>query len=61
MIIDIQWMARRYATERYTYAPSMYNDAMKVALKHGIPLKMDTIETPPTYWAAQGGPLSGDK
>lgn len=54
VIEAIHWMARRYATGRHTYAPSMFNDAIRIAKKHGVHLKPDSIETPPTLWAEDG-------
>ena len=33
-IIDIIWMARRYAEGRKTYAPGMFNDAYKILKKY---------------------------
>ena len=54
IILDIHWMARRYANLRRSYAPNMFNDAMEEALKLGLPLKEDTIENPPTIYAKDG-------
>jgi hypothetical protein len=51
VIQEIYWMARRYASGRQTYAPSMYNDAIRLALKHGVLLSEDMTEFPPTYYA----------
>ncbi len=35
---DLQWMARRYADERGTYAGGILNDATRYLLKIGVPL-----------------------
>ena len=53
IITEISWMARRYADGRGTYAPSMYNVAIKLAVKLGVKIVEDTIETPPTYLAKE--------
>lgn len=42
IILDIHWMARRYADGRQSYAGGMFNRAMDEALALGIPLKQDT-------------------
>jgi hypothetical protein len=42
IILDIHWMARRYADMRRSYAPGMFNRSMDEALALGIPLKEDT-------------------
>lgn len=54
IITDLQWMARRYATGRRTYAPSTYNRAIRRAIALGMAFKEDTIENPPTVWAEEG-------
>lgn len=43
IIIEIQWMALRYADGRKTYAVGMYNDAIKKAIDLGICFKPDPI------------------
>lgn len=45
IIEDIWWMARRYADGRSTYAPGMYNDAIRVARNLGIYLRLDDSQT----------------
>lgn len=35
IVRDIHWMARRYADGRNTYAPSMFNQAIKKAVEGG--------------------------
>lgn len=54
VLTQIQWMARRYAMGRRTYAVSMYNDALKKAVDMGFKPHVDTIEHPPTFWAEDG-------
>jgi hypothetical protein len=54
IVTDLQWMARRYATGRHTYAPSTYNEAIRRAQALGMAFNEDTTETPPTIWAADG-------
>jgi hypothetical protein len=39
IIIDIHWMARRYADMRSTYAPNMLNGRTREALALGVALK----------------------
>ena len=57
VIHDIWWMARRYATGRYTYAPSMFNDAINQAITLGVDLgHPDTVEEPSTFHAKPGDP-----
>lgn len=36
VIQEIWWMARRYADERSTFAPQIYNQAIRECLKLGI-------------------------
>lgn len=48
VIIDIWWMARRYADGRASYATSMYNSAMKRAIENGVFDGVPYIEGP---WA----------
>jgi hypothetical protein len=43
IIIDIHWMARRYADGRQTYAVEMFNDAVRLALGLGMEIKRDPI------------------
>lgn len=50
IILDIHWMARRYADGRRSYAGSMFNEAMDRALALGLPLKQDTA-LKATYYA----------
>ncbi len=54
IILDIYWMARRYADGRQTYAVSMYNDAIELAVKIGLPIKNDPIAG--SYFAQDGDP-----
>jgi hypothetical protein len=42
IILDIHWMARRYANDRRSYAPGSFNRTMDRALELGLPLKEDT-------------------
>lgn len=35
IVRDIHWMAQRYADGRSTYAPGMFNDAIKKAVDGG--------------------------
>lgn len=44
VIREIQWMARRYAHGRMTYAVGMYNNAIKVAQSVGMEFKPDPID-----------------
>ena len=44
IVTDIHWMAKRYADGRNTYAPSMFNRAMRIALRLGITLQPDPID-----------------
>jgi len=44
IITDIQWMARRYAHGRQSYAVGMYNDAIKLAQELGMQFKPDAID-----------------
>ena len=53
IILDMWWMARRYADGRMSYAPSMYNDAIDLAVKLGVPIKDDPIAK--SYHAKDGG------
>ena len=52
IIIDIYWMARRYADGRRSYAVGMYNDAIDSAVKLGLPIKQDPIAK--SYYAKDG-------
>jgi hypothetical protein len=55
VILDIWWMARRYADGRYTYAPSMYNEAINLAIKNGVViLNPDNVAKPPSIYAKDG-------
>ena len=54
IILDISWQARRYADGRQTYAVSMYNDAIELAVKLGLPIKCDPIAK--SYFAQDGDP-----
>ena len=49
IISDIYWMARRYATGRKTYAPSMYNDAIRAAIDLGCDIKPDPADNDKVY------------
>jgi hypothetical protein len=44
IILDIYWMARRYAHGRKTYAVSQYNDAINKAIELGVNIKPDPID-----------------
>jgi hypothetical protein len=52
MVVDLQWMARRYADGRKTYAPSMVNDITLQALRMGIPIKKANEDE--EIWAYDG-------
>lgn len=54
IILDIAWMSRRYADGRQTYAVSMYNDAIELAVKLGLPINPDPIAK--SYFAQDGDP-----
>ena len=49
IINEIHWMARRYATGRKTYAPSMYNDAIRAAIDLGCDIKPDPADNDKIY------------
>ena len=49
VIRDIYWMARRYATGRSSYAPSMFNDAIKVAIDLGCDIYPDVADNDKIY------------
>lgn len=49
IICEIHWMARRYATGRSSYAPSMYNDAIQVAINLGCNIKPDQADNDKIY------------
>jgi hypothetical protein len=44
IIWDIQWMARRYAHGRQSYAVGQYNDAIRLAQRLGMEFKPDPID-----------------
>ena len=44
VIGEIHWMARRYATGRKSYAPSMFNDAIKAAINLGCDIRPDVAD-----------------
>jgi hypothetical protein len=44
IILDIYWMARRYAHGRQTYAVSQYNEAINKAIELGVDIKPDPID-----------------
>jgi hypothetical protein len=54
IILDIYWMARRYADGRQSYAVGMYNDAIELAVKLGLPITCDPIAG--SYFAQDGDP-----
>ena len=56
IILDIYWMARRYADGRQSYAVGMYNDAIELAIELGVPITPDHIANPPSYFAQDGDP-----
>ncbi len=43
IIGEIWWMAQRYANGRSTYAPSMYNMAIDLAIKNGVTFETNDI------------------
>ena len=45
IINEIHWMARRYATGRRSYAPSMFNDAIKIAIDLGCDIRPDVADS----------------
>ena len=49
VIYEIHWMARRYATGRSSYAPSMFNDALKVAIDLGCDIRPDVADNDKIY------------
>ena len=49
VIYEIHWMARRYATGRSSYAPSMFNDAIKIAIDLGCDIKPDPADSDKIY------------
>jgi len=44
VIQEIQWMARRYAHGRMTYAVSQYNEAIQLAQRLGMEFRPDPID-----------------
>lgn len=44
IIIETLWMARRYANNRRTFAPSTVNECIDLALKLGLNIKTDTVD-----------------
>lgn len=44
IILDIYWMARRYAHGRQSYAVSQYNDAIHKAIDLGLNIKPDPVD-----------------
>lgn len=48
---DLQFMARRYADGRQTYASAVVNDATLKLVQLGVKLQPDTRCDPPTVWA----------
>lgn len=51
IVTDLQWMARRYASGRSSYAPGLYNDLIRQAQLLGMEFQPDGTEDPPTIWA----------
>jgi hypothetical protein len=49
VIYEIHWMARRYATGRRSYAPSMFNDAIRVAINMGCDIRPDVADNDKIY------------
>jgi hypothetical protein len=49
---DLQWMARRYANGRRTYAVGVCNDATKHLIEMGVEIKPDPVGD--TIWAMDG-------
>jgi hypothetical protein len=56
IVRDIHWMARRYADGRNTYAPTMFNDAVKIAFCAGW---LNAPDDEPAY--AVGGSAQLDR
>ena len=55
VILDIWWMARRYADGRLSYAPDMFNRALDKAIANGLVIgHPDTIADPPSIYAKEG-------
>ena len=54
IIVDISWMARRYADGRQSYAVGMYNDAIELAARLGVPIRSDPMVG--SYFAQDGDP-----
>lgn len=53
----LHWMARRYADGRQSYAPSLFNDQVRILQGMGITLNATGDGT---VWAADGNPLCRD-
>ena len=49
-VIDLHWMARRYADGRQSYVPSLFNDITRKLLSLGIKLEDVDYET---IWARE--------
>ena len=46
-IQECDWLARRYAEGRRTYATGQYNDAKRAVLATGLELELDPLRVPP--------------
>tara|TARA_Y100000310_G_C20249089_1_gene608239 strand:+ start:188 stop:442 length:255 start_codon:yes stop_codon:yes gene_type:complete len=51
ILLDLQWMARRYADGRSSYVTSLYNDHIQYLLEQEIDLASHSHET---LWAKDG-------
>ena len=51
-IQECDWLARRYAEGRRTYATGQYNDAKRAVLATGLELELDPLTSTP--WARDG-------
>lgn len=56
---DLQWMARRYADGRSSYAPSTVNDATRYLVSIGVDCLLDPIAG--TRFARDGGGRKFDR
>lgn len=51
IVVDLHWMARRYADGRMSYAPALFNDHTRALLALGIVLNPTADGT---VWARDG-------
>jgi hypothetical protein len=49
VISEIWWMAQRYANDRNTYAPTLYNEAIDIAIKNGWKIPQGQSDNHPLY------------